>query len=213
MSAVNEAVVREYFERLGYLVSQPRKHVVPGRRKKPDEEVDMVVLKPTVVEHRVPEHLLWNTADLQTVARAVVAVRGWHTGRFYASTFEQEPDILRFVEPAPLRFAAQQLGTAEMARILCLPDLPASGELKEKSLRFLKDKGIDGVLSFRTMLTELVHGVDRNKNYEKSDVLQVLRLLKNYGLLRDPQLDLFSGRRPARRRVRAAPAAPAAGPA
>jgi hypothetical protein len=217
MSAVNELVVREYFELLGYLVSQPRKHMVPGRQKKADEEIDLIILNPTVAEHHVPEHLVWTTPDLRTVARAVVAVRGWHTGRFYASTFEQEPDILRFVESGPLRFAAKLLGSPpSMARILCIPELAASGELKDKSIRFLKEKGIDGVISFPTMLAELTRSVDKNKNYEKSDLLQIIRLLKNYELLREPQMDLFArGRRahPRKRPAAAAEAAPSATPA
>jgi len=214
MSAVNEGVVREYFELLGYLVSQPRKHVVPGRQKKADEEIDLIAINPTVAEHKVPDHLIWTTADLQTVACAVVAVRGWHTGRFYASTFEQEPDILRFVESGPLRVASKLLGSPpSMARILCIPELAVSGELKEKSIRFLKEKGIDGVISFRTMLTELVRGVDKNKNYEKSDLLQIIRLLKNYELLREPQMDLFARGKRSRRKKAAAPVAAAGPPA
>lgn len=208
MSAVNEWVVREYFEMMGYLVNQPRKHFVPGRLKKADEEVDLLVLNPAVEEHRVPEHLVWTTSDLQTVARAVVAVRGWHTGRFYASTFEKDPDILRFAESGPLRFAANLMGTTSMARILCIPDLAVSGELKDKSIRFMKEKGIDGVISFRTMLRELVRGVDKNKNYEKSDLLQIIRLLKNYDLLRDPQMDLFARRKGAHRKPRTDAAVP-----
>lgn len=191
MSAVNEWVVREYFESLGYLVIQPRKYVVPGRQKRADEEVDFVVCNPRISAHRVPGHLVWSTEDLKGVARAVVGVRGWHTDRFYVSTFEHAPDILRFAEADSIRFAAKFLGSGSMAKILCLPRLPASGELKKKTIRVLKNKGIDGVISFRTMLLELVSRVDTNKNYEKSDLLQVIRLLKNYGLLKDSQMDMF----------------------
>ena len=32
VSAVNETIVREYFESLGYLVLQPRKYLVAARR-------------------------------------------------------------------------------------------------------------------------------------------------------------------------------------
>ena len=50
------------------------------------------------------------------------------------------------------------------------------------------------------MLLELVGRVDTKKNYDKSDLLQVIRLLKNYGLLRDPQLNLFEKRKRGKRR-------------
>lgn len=208
MSAVNEWIVREYFELLGYLVSQPCKYT-PARHKRADEELDLLIVHPQVREHRLPDHLVWSSADLQTVGRAVVGVRGWHTDRFYAATFEQTPEILRFAERAARRAAEARLGSEPVAAVLCLPELPASGELKEKTLRALKERGIDGVLSFRTMLQELLVKVDVNRNYDKSDLLQILRILKNYGLLRDPQMELFSRRARQRRAAPAADGAPA----
>ena len=202
MSAVNEWVAREYFESLGYLISQPRKYVVPGRTKLADEEVDLVVFNPQVTEHKVPEHVVWTTPDLRTVSRAIVGVRGWHTERFYVQTFEQTPEILRFVEADSVRFAARILGSESMAKILCLPRLPASGELKDKSVQALKEKGIDGIISFQTMLMELISQVETNRNYEKSDLLQIIRLLKNYDLIKGSQTDMFSkARRPSIRQV------------
>lgn len=193
MSAVNEWIAREYFESLGYLVSQPCKYT-PARHKRAEEELDLLIVHPRVLQHRVPDLIVWTSAELQTVARAVVGVRGWHTDRFYAATFEQTPEILRFAEKSARRAAVDRLGAEPVAAILCVPELAASGELKEKTLRALKERGIDGVLSFRTMLRELVSQVDVNRNYDKSDLLQVLRILKTYGLMRDPQLELF-GRR------------------
>jgi hypothetical protein len=195
VSAVNEWIVREYFESLGFLVGQPRKYVVPGRQKKAEEEVDLIVYNPTVEMHTIPERIVWTTPDFSGVKRAVVGVRGWHTERFYASTFEQTPDILRFVEEDSIRFAAELLGSNAMAKVLCLPRLPASGELKDKTIQMLREKGIDGVVSFRTILAALIARVDINRNYEKSDVLQVIRLLKNYGFIKDSQMELF-GKRP-----------------
>ena len=196
MSAVNEWVVSEYFEALGYLVTQPRKYGVPGRRKKrADEEIDLLVMNPAVAENKVPDHIVWTTADLAGVARAVVGVRGWHTDRFYVSTFERSPEIVRFAAPEPTRFAARRFGTDDLVKILCLPKLPESGVLKRKTTEALKAKGIHGVISFETMLAELIARVDTNRNYEKSDLLQIIRLLKNYGLLRGTQLELFEKKR------------------
>ena len=195
MSAVSEWVAREYFESLGYLVTQPRKYVVPGRQKKADEEVDLVILNPRINEQSFPDSIVWGSKELKTVGRAVVGIRGWHTERFSVSTFEQSPDILRFAQPESLKFAEKLLGSGTMAKILCLPKLPASGELKTKTIDVLKKSGVDGVISFATMLAELVEKADTKKNYEKSDLLQIIRLLKNYDLLKDPQMELFGKRR------------------
>lgn len=191
MTSVNEWIVREYFEILGYLVNQPRKHSVPGRQKRADEEIDLVVCNPRIKSHELPDKFIWTTSDLNTIARAVVGIRGWHTERFYVSTFEQTPDILRFVEDASVRFAEALLGTDSMAKILCLPRLPVSGALREKTIEVLREKGVDGIVSFSTILRELVCRVDINRNYDKSDLLQVIRLLKNYELIRDDQMEFW----------------------
>lgn len=191
MTAVNEWIAREYFELLGYLVSQPRKYAVPGRQKKSEEEADLVIFNPSVKEHRIPDEFVWTTPHLASISRAIVSVRGWHTERFYVSTLEQTPELLRFVEPDSMRFAAKILGSDQIAKILCLPKLPASGELKAKTIDALREKGVDGVISFRTLLSELVIRVDTNKNYEKSDLLQIMRLMKNYDLIKDDQLELW----------------------
>jgi hypothetical protein len=199
MSAVSEWIAREYFEALGYLVSQPCKHTVPGRHKRAEEELDLLVVHPLLAEQRIPDTVLWNTADLRTVARAVIGVRGWYTGRFSLGKFAQTPEVLRFAERAARHAAAARLGTEGFATILCVPQLPASGELKEKTLRALKERGVDGVLSFRVMLLELLARVDVHRNYEKSDLLQILRILRSCGIARDSQMELF-GRRARRRR-------------
>ncbi|MCX7591501.1 MAG: hypothetical protein N2255_07720 [Kiritimatiellae bacterium] len=191
MTAVNEWLVREYFETLGFLTIQTCKYVVPGRKKTAAEEFDLLVFNPRAKHHCVPANMIWTTGDLEGVGAAVVAVHGWHTGRFYARTFELSPDILGFVRPESLRIASEFLGSCPMARILCVPRLPASGKLREQTVAMLRQKGVDGVISFRTMLIELIRRVDVKKNYEKSDILQIIRLLKNYDLVAEPQMDLF----------------------
>ena len=40
------------------------------------------------------------------------------------------------------------------------------------------------------MLLDLLEKIEINQNYSKSDTLQVMRILKNYDLLKDTQLDL-----------------------
>ena len=119
---------------------------------------------------------------------------------------EHIPEIVRFASADAVRSAARRLGKPDFAKILCLPQLPVSEKLRRDTLDLLKQKGIDGVLSFRTMLLELLEGVDTNKNYEKSDLLQILRILKNYDLLKAPQLELFALRKRRTRRNAAAPA-------
>ena len=201
MSAVNEWIVREYFEQLGFLTSQPCKYLSSVRHKRAVEELDLLIHRPTSCTLSAPSHMIWTTEDLGVVSRAVVGVRGWHTDRIYATTLEQTPEILKFAGQSARKAAVEYLGSEDIVAVLCVPELPASGELRDKTLSALRERGIDGVLSFRTMLSELVRMVRVNLNYDKSDLLQVIRILKNYDLLRDPQLDFFTRRQQKRAKI------------
>lgn len=200
MAGVNETIVREYFETLGFLVHQPRKYVVMARSKRPEEEVDLIVVNPQVpADAAVPpagEHMVLGGVELRQLSRAVVSVRGWHTDRFSPAILELSPEIFRFADDQALKGALRLLGPGAVTKVLCLPALPTSASLKKKALEMLRAKGVDAVILFPTMLRELVRGIEVSKNYEKSDLLQTLRILKNYDLLRDEQLELFRKRPP-----------------
>ena len=193
MAGVNEAITREYFESLGFLVQQPHKYLVMARAKRPEEDIDFVVLNPSPAASRPQpvEDLVMTGADLQCVARAVVSVRGWHTDRVSPAMLKLSPELVRFAQEPALRKVRARLGEGPLTRILCLPDLPATEAMRAKALELMREKGIDGVLLFPTMLRELIRTIETSKNYEKSDLLQTLRILKNYDLLRDEQLELF----------------------
>jgi hypothetical protein len=197
MSAVTEAVVREFFELHGFLVRQHRKYVAAHMRE--DEEIDFFVAnpRPLLSPGQVPAYL---TAEaLPRIDRAIVAVRGGHTEVFNTNVMNDKPDLFRFLDPAILRQAERFFGgPVTFTRILVVPSLPQAEQAHQQSLQFITSRGVNTVLSFRTMLSDLVAATEENRNYQKSDLLQTIRLLKNYDLVRDPQLELFkSGRRAA----------------
>ncbi len=205
MASVNEWMVREYLEALGFLVRQPRKYQVVARSKGIHEEVDLLAVNPLAKGGAVfPEDMLWGARELAQVPCVIVAVRGWHSERFTAAMLASSPEIYRFAEPDSVRAAAAEMGMDLPAKVLCMADLPTDPDQRAEALEFLRSQGIDGVILFRPMLLELAERVDVKKTYEKSDLLQILRILKNYDLLRSGQMDLF---RHTRRR-RASPPRP-----
>jgi len=206
MSAIDEGIVREFFEQNGFLVRQVRKYQVQSRRKHSDEEIDLLVYNPGWKrDTRKPDFFLFSS-ELPFLHRAVVAVKPWHTGVFSAATIKGSPEILRFLEEEVLQAASKlfpddsaagQPGE-DPAKILVLPGLPTQEPYRSQSVALLKERGVDGIISFRAMLLDLIDKVEVNRNYRKSDTLQVIRILKNYDLLRDGQLDLLSGDRRAK---------------
>jgi len=189
MSAVDETIVREYFEAHGFLVCQRRKYVVQSRQKRADEEISLIVLNPQASGHGPSEFEL-NSETLPQVSRAIVSVKGWHTEVFAPGVLAHQPKIFRFVEASAVEEAKKLVGSDGLLKILVVPGLPRDQKTRDRSIELLRARGVDGVISFRAMLSDLIARVHTNRNYQKSDLLQTLRLLKNYELLRDPQLEL-----------------------
>jgi hypothetical protein len=170
MSSVSETIVREYFELHEFLVRQHRKYIAQTRRE--EDDIDFFVLNPQARPREGELPFVIGSGELPFIARAIVVVKGWHTETFSSARLESTPEIFRFV-----------------------PALPQSEAERDKSIALLRSKGVDAVIPFRTMLADLVDRVEANRNYQKSDVLQVIRILKNYDFFKEPQMELFKPRR------------------
>jgi hypothetical protein len=210
MSAIDEGIVREYFEQNGFLVRQARKYQVSARRKTGEEEIDLMVFNPAWQRSaRKPDFFLFSN-ELPFVHKAVVAVKGWHTGVFSPTMLKSSPEIFNFLEQNVLKEAARFFPTdapdetgGTLTKILVLPSLPTAEPFRSQSVELLKARGVDAIISFRAMLLDILEKIETNQNYTKSDTLQVMRILKNYDLLKDTQLDLLSERAVGPRRAKA----------
>jgi hypothetical protein len=200
MAAMSETIVREYFELNGFLVRQFRKYVAPAFRD--DDDIDFLVLNPTPQPRTADFPFLLSSSDVRSIERAVVVLKAWHTDVFTPALLNNTPDFFRFLEKKTFHQAANSFGKGSaLLKILAVPSLPQQGEAREQSVSILRSKGLDAAISFPTMLGELVNQVEPNRNYQKSDVLQMIRILKNYGFLKEPQLDLWRTKR-SRKRAR-----------
>jgi hypothetical protein len=195
MAAVSETMVREYFELHGFFVRQQRKYVAPARATE-DDEADFYVVNPHHEDGSAPMPFVLASQDLKGIARAVVVVKGWHTDTFSPARLAHVPEIFRFVEPPALQQAARAFGRdGPVLKIMVVPALPQSAQAREQSIELLRGKGIDGIIPFRAMLADLIEQIEASRNYQKSDLLQVIRILKNYDFFKEPQLELFKPKR------------------
>jgi hypothetical protein len=207
MSAVSETMVREFFELHGFFVRQQRKYMALNPTQ--DEEIDFYIYNPAAVVQPTagpdgaapvkPElPFILSAADLAGIPRAVVAVRPWHNETFGPSVFHHNPEIFRFAESAAAASVGRVFGAPEPVRkILVLSMLPQNNPAREQSVQLLKAGGIDAVIQFSAILKDLLAYTEEDRSYQKSDVLQVIRILKTYDYLKEPQLELF---RPARKK-------------
>jgi hypothetical protein len=196
MAAVSEIIVREYFELHGFLVRQSRKFM--AREKLERDGIDFFVWNPRPQERAEPLPFVLTSKDLAAVQRAVVVVRGWHTESFGPAVLENAPAMFRFVEPAIFQQAARNFSPDfPPLKILIVPALAQTAKAREQTIALLRAKGVDAVIPFRTLLADLIAGTEVNRNYDKSDLLQIIRVLKTYEFFKDPQMEFF---RPARKR-------------
>lgn len=194
MSAVSETIVREYFELHEFLVRQHRKHIAQTKRE--EDDIDFFVLNPLATPREGESPFILTTEDLKHIERAIVVVKGWHTETFSSARLESTPEIFRFVGPKVFQQAAKAFGENRAPlKILVVPSLPQTEAEREKSIALLRAKGVDAALPFRTMLADLISHTEANRNYQKSDLLQTIRILKNYDCFKEPQMELFKVKR------------------
>lgn len=205
MAGFDENIVREYFELNGFFVRQLRKYAVQSRKKRADEEIDMVVYNPNAPKTAPDLSFQLFSSDMQHIRRAIVVVKGWHTSRFSPATLKSSTRVFDFLKKDVLskaesyfnfekegvdpELAAQQ---ASFAKILVLPGLPTSDPQRSESIDLLKARGVDGIIAFSTILENLLRNVEVNHSYQKSDLLQLMRILKIYDMVKEPQMSLFS---------------------
>ena len=193
MAAVSEIIVREYFELHGFFVRQQRKFIRPSRVE--DDEIDFFVFNPRAQAVAALPFIL-NSADLAGVGRAVVVVKGWHTDTFSPGLLANAPEMFRFLEPGAFQQATKSFGgEGPLTKLLVVPALPSHEEARQQSIEMLRAKGLDAVLPFRAMLADLIGAIEVNRNYQKSDLLQIIRIFKNYDFFKEPQLELFKTKR------------------
>lgn len=200
MAGFDENIVREYFELNGFLVRQLRKYQVQARKKRADEEVDLLVYNPAPDDPAPSRGFQLFSGDIRSLHRALVVVKGWHTSSFTPRMLRQSNKIFDFLKKDVLDAVEQYfaedrdvIGKVEpAAKILVLPGIPSGEPHRTESIDLLKKHGIDFIVTFRTILENLLRAIETNYSYQKSEALHLLRLLKIYDMVKAPQMELFA---------------------
>ena len=201
MAAISETMVREYFELHEFLVRQYRKHVAPAGRE--DDDVDFLMINPRPQAREGEPPFVLSSADLPFIERAIVVVKAWHTEIFSPALLTNAPELLRFLEKKSFQQIVSDFeGDQGVLKVLVVPVLPREAQARDQSVGILRAKGLDAVLTFPTMLADLVSHTEARRNYQKSDLLQTIRILRTYDFLKEPQLELFKTRPRTTKRVK-----------
>jgi hypothetical protein len=201
MSGFDENIVREYFELNGFFVRQLRKYQVQSRKKRIDEEIDMLIYNPKASAEEAINNFQLFSQDVASIRQAIIVVKPWHSSKFTPAILRSETKVFDFLKKEVLNKASDYFNlneieltkeTQSFKKILVIPSLPSGEPHRSESITLLKEQGIDGIISFATILESLIRNIEVNQSYQKSDLLQLLRILKIYNMLKEPQMTFFN---------------------
>lgn len=186
----NTRVVREFLEASNFTVITNRKFQIQKAEPTGRYSIDLLGrnLSCTAAENELPMRL--QADHMRHIPNVIVDVKGWHSHKFSPSIVGSMRELYHFVSPPAIEFARSVFGDAPFKSILVISEAPAAEPARAEMEAILRENGIDHVLEFPTILSYLISHVEVSVNYVESEILQLLRLLKRYGLVRGLQLDL-----------------------
>ncbi len=198
---VEQELVEAYFESNGFLVRQAGGLSERNNRRRIDPLPVIAVMNPRVSSNELKPGTRLFSGDLNRVHAALVGILGWTNTPFSIADmssdsrqvkyFKQQIDQDRMsacFNPGP---ELAESGMGSFLRLLVVPALPANAEKMASVLSYLQSLGVDGVLTLRSILENLFRQTLRNNGPEARGVFQILRLVKAYGMARDPQMEIF----------------------
>lgn len=195
MSDVDTQLVREYFELLRYRVVTHWQHDAHLPRVA-DPGSLLFIEQSETSEDNTSEFIL-HAEDTPHLERAIVEVRAWHADRFYPSVIENSATLAHAGSDEVRNVAASIFGDRPATNVLVVSELPKTLEQRERTGSLLRERGIEHVLEFQTLLGDLLQRLNPNGQYAPSPTLQALRLVKRYHFLRRQQMEFaFPGGAP-----------------
>lgn len=198
MPLLDEAIVREYFEYYGFFTKTLRKACPQAKRTLADEGGALYVKNPAfAVGGREPAFTMFSS-ELKYIDSAVVCVRGWHEDKAALASTLDGAEITKYVETKILKKIDKwfdidlkgELGIDEKPfKILVAPVFPMQEQYRRDVTHMLREKGVDAILSFKSMLVDLIDHVDTKEVYPKSETLQLIRMMKTFDLIKNSQLN------------------------
>lgn len=190
MADTNTKIVREFLEANNFSVITNRKFQLQKAEPAGRYSIDLIAMNMQYTEPSAPLPMRLQADHVRRIPNIIVDVKGWHSGRLSPSVVSSSPELFNFISPNALEFAHEVFRGHPFKSILVISEASQTEALWHKTEDMLRERGVDHVLEFPTILNYLITHVEVNLNYVESETLQLLRLLKRYGLVKGLQLDL-----------------------
>lgn len=167
---VNESIVKKYFELKGYFVKTNIKYPLGGGTS----DIDLMILHPL------------------TSKRAIVEVKEWK-GKFSKAQAKRNPKMFNFLREEALEKARNVFGTNDFEKILVIHSLLKDKVKREEAKKYVKEMGIDQLITFNDVLEYLITQTEENPYYSESVELQLIKLFKKYKKLKNNESKKLRG--------------------
>jgi hypothetical protein len=121
-----------------------------------------------------------------TIGNAVVKPISWHTMKFTPAVLKKFPEVFDFLGEKNTEEYKRFFKEESFLKVLVIPSLPASENLREESIRVMKEKGVNNLIIFSSIIAGLVEKIDARHVY-LSSINEVLRVLKFYKFFKEKE--------------------------
>ncbi len=137
------------------------------------------------------------TRDLEALHEGIILLCGWQKWVKRPAKLKNAGDYYRLVEGnlSSSEVWEDAIVPHGLPRLLVLPGIPVVEPWRTRMKEYLEKRGIHGILSLRTILFDLQQQLEQNPRLSEPhspSALDLLRLLRFYDLLKEPQMELFS---------------------
>ncbi|MCM8760410.1 MAG: hypothetical protein NC832_01670 [Candidatus Omnitrophica bacterium] len=166
MSQASIEIVKEFFVIHNFFVLQKDDILlVQNAGVDEPEEMDKFILSGSEVS--------------RVVKNGVVKPVCWHTMKFTPVVLSRFSEIFEFSKGGYTLESKKFFQGENFKKVLIIPSLPASDKLQKESIKIMKEKGIDYLITFPSIIANLIERIDA-RNVYLSSVNEILRVLKFY---------------------------------
>ena len=198
---VEHDLMEAYFESNGFLVRQAGKPDAISVKKNQQVLMTLAIFNPSIPSNLPTAGFRLYTSDLVKIRAGLVSLIGWGNSDFTNGMLNNDSSLLKFFkkEAKGNRLEASfnpgpelaESGMGSFLRLLVVPALPRNEAKIGEVFGILKEAGVDGILTLRAMLENLLRQSEPTKIYTGKPFFQVLKLMKAYELAKEPQLEMF----------------------
>ncbi|MCM8772937.1 MAG: hypothetical protein NC926_06590 [Candidatus Omnitrophica bacterium] len=145
----------------------------------------ILILKNTKKTTKEIEEFVIEKEKINFIKQGILKVISWHTLKFTPSVIKKFlPEIIDMPDDKIYRNLIEE----HYKKILVIPGLPSTPELKNESIKILKENRINHIILFPTIISGLIEKINERTLYQ-SHTLEIIRILKFYKFLSEKKFE------------------------